>query len=102
MLKYGLNDILQSIKTVDFTMSNGDQIELKILNIHLENPCVPDKTIAKTRKIYPAECRQRKISYSGMLSIQIGWSVNGIAKQPIDRDLGLIPIMLKVCLKIIF
>lgn len=51
---------------------------------------------AHDRHIYPLECRQRKVSYKGKCNIQVHWSVNGIPRAPIDKDMGELPIMVKV------
>jgi DNA-directed RNA polymerase I subunit RPA2 len=68
-------------------------------------PTVPAGVIGvRTLQVWPTECRQRATSYSGRLLIKLDWEIDGIPKEPIERDLGTIPIMVKVvnCLYTIY
>ena len=47
-------------------------------------------------KVFPRECRERHITYSGKLFCHIGYSINGVSGQPIRKLLGEVPIMVKV------
>lgn len=50
---------------------------------------------AKDKKLYPNECRQRHITYSGKIEIQIEYSHDGKVIDTITRDAGYIPVMVK-------
>ena len=45
------------------------------------------------QRIFPAECRERHISYNGALNIAVKYSLNGDAPKTIKRKVGQIPIM---------
>jgi len=48
--------------------------------------------------IYPLECRQKHGTYSGALEVKLSWAIDGVEKGIIDRNIGQVPIMLKVFL----
>lgn len=98
MLEEGLQDCVKNIYPVEFEITTGERIKLFIENITIVSPQVPQTAITvKTKKIYPSECRQRASTYSGNCTVTVGWSVNGMSKAPIDKNMGDIPIMLRVC-----
>jgi DNA-directed RNA polymerase I subunit RPA2 len=45
------------------------------------------------QRIFPAECRERHISYSGALNIVINYALNGGSNMSLSRKVGQIPIM---------
>lgn len=97
LLDEGLNKAVSEIYPVQFTLGSGDKIKLWIESAQLRDPRVPDGTIGvKSRKIYPTECRQRGSTYRGLASVKVGWSVNGKKQSSVDKDLGEVPIMVKV------
>lgn len=49
----------------------------------------------RSGKVYPKECRIRRISYRGKLDLTLDWWMNGIKQEPIKRTCGEIPIMVK-------
>lgn len=97
MLDEGLKDCVKNIAPVHFELSNGDKIALRIEECTIAQPTIPLGTLnVQERRIFPTECRQRGVSYKGMCSIRIGWSVNDLKQPSVDRDMGEVPIMLKV------
>jgi DNA-directed RNA polymerase beta subunit len=42
------------------------------------------------------QCRERGVTYSGRLDVRIGWKVNGVEQRVIERNIGHVPIMVKV------
>lgn len=96
MVEFGLNECIANLMPVTFK-ANNDEITLKIESAYIEKPKVPFTCInVKETNVYPTECRQRADTYKGMLNATIGWSVNGVKKQSVGRELGGIPIMIKV------
>lgn len=96
MLTEGIKDCIKNIVPVNFELTNGDRIQLLMEECIISPPAVPlGSTISKERRIFPSECRQRAVSYTGMCSVRIGWSVNGLKQPSVNRDIGEIPIMLK-------
>lgn len=97
MLKYGLADCVRNIRPTKFEMENKDRIELWIESLTISKPRVPQTAIkVRTKAMFPSECRQRAISYKGMCDVRLGWRVNGQKMPSIDKELGEVPIMLKV------
>lgn len=64
---------------------------------NIRQPTVPPHiTGVVDPKIWPTECRQRADTYSGRLTLQIDWEVDGARQVPLEKDAGVIPIMVKV------
>lgn len=99
MISEGIDDCIKNILPVQFELACGDRVMLKIEGCTISAPTVPVGSIgAKNKKIYPLESRLRHSTYTGMCTIRIGWSVNGITKPSMERDVGEIPIMLRSAL----
>lgn len=98
MLEEGLADCARNIHPVEFEIPTGDRVKLFIESISIAQPQVPASCIsAKNKKIYPTECRQRAGTYTGACTVGVGWSVNGVSKPTVDKSMGEIPVMLRVC-----
>lgn len=99
MLDEGLADCAKNIHPIEFEIPGGDRVKLFIDNISIGQPQVPSSCIsARTKKIYPTECRQRAGTYTGACTVVVGWSVNGASRQTVDKSMGDIPVMLRVCI----
>ncbi len=57
-----------------------------------------NKFSTTNRQIYPAECRERHSTYRGAFRIRLEVRVNDGPWKEMVRDMGHLPIMLKVCL----
>lgn len=103
MLNKGLKQSINNIDPIEFIIpSNNCQVKLHFEDAHINYSMLPVGTIgAKSQFIYPSECRQRAATYKGKLVVTLAWSVDGKAKVPIDKDMGEIPLMLKVLTNII-
>lgn len=72
-------------------------------NASICEPRVPTGSLGvKSHNIYPLECRQRHGTYSGRLEVKLLWTINGVDQMIIDRDIGQVPIMLKVITNYIY
>jgi len=101
MLEDGLFYSLKDSTPVYLTLPNSDKIVLWLDDVHIYKPTVPSGTIGvKTCKIYPTECRQRGTTYKGKIIARLGWSINGKEQEALEKDLGEVPIMLKVKIQI--
>lgn len=99
MLSEGLDDCIKNMLPVQFELASGDRVMLKIEGCSIAAPTVPIGNIGvKNKKVYPLESRMRHSTYTGMINVRLGWSVNGITKPSMEKDLGEIPIMLRVSL----
>lgn len=100
LLEYGLEDIGTKI-FLDGDERKGpegkNQLSIRIKNVTVQRPQVPPSNkMAKNREIFPAECRERHSTYRGRLSATFEYRVNGGDAQEFVRELGQVPIMLKV------
>jgi DNA-directed RNA polymerase I subunit RPA2 len=62
----------------------------------LKSQIPPTNKFAKNREILPAECRERHVTYRGKLSATFEYRINGGDPQEFTRELGQLPIMVKV------
>lgn len=93
----GLEESVRNLSPIEFVLPNEDRVSISIAHCSLGAPQVPVTVVGTTsRCVYPLECRQRKISYRGKCVVQIKWSVNGIPFPPVEKEMGDMPIMLKV------
>lgn len=63
----------------------------------LKSQVPPTNKAATNREILPAECRERHVSYRGRLSATLEYRINGGDPVEFVRELGQMPIMIKVC-----
>lgn len=92
LLEHAIDDIGTKVY-----LNNHDKLFIRYKNVSLHMPQVPPSNKwAKNRNIYPAECRERHATYRGRLSATIQYRVNGSAPVEVVRELGQLPIMLKV------
>lgn len=97
MLDEGLADCAKNIRPIQFEIPSGERIKLFIENITVSAPQVPASCItSRNKRIYPSECRQRAMTYSGACTVSVGWEVNGAPRPTIDKSMGEIPVMLRV------
>lgn len=100
MLEDGLSEAIENLLPVYLTLASGDKIELRIEDASISSPTVPAGTIGvKNHRVYPTECRQRTMTYKGKINLRVGWSINGRKQESFDKNVGEVPIMLKVILK---
>lgn len=93
----GLSDAIANMSPVEFAMPNSDRVTLQIEEAGISFPQLPMGSVGvKNHKILPTECRQRASTYKGKLSVKVSWSLNGNSKQFFMKDMGDIPIMVKV------
>ncbi|KAH8361017.1 hypothetical protein KR093_011761 [Drosophila rubida] len=96
MMSVGLTNVAKHMVPNQFQSPAGERISMHVESIWIAKPAVPlDVIDVRTREIYPTDARQLHASYSGMCSIRLAWSVNGLEKSPINMDLGEVPIMLR-------
>lgn len=98
MLDEGLADCARNIAPVEFEIPSGDRIKLFVESITISQPQVPATCIsARNKKVYPTECRQRASTYTGACTIGVGWAINGVTRPTVDKAMGEIPVMIRVC-----
>lgn len=98
MVDTGLSQAIKNLNPVEFTL-NDRKIKLTITNHSFSCPEVPFGTIGvKNVQIYPTECRQRASTYKGKFFIEVDWYIDGVHQHSFQKDMGDVPIMIKVCL----
>ncbi|KAG8965431.1 hypothetical protein FRC05_003268 [Tulasnella sp. 425] len=69
---------------------------VRITGVSLGRPMVPEKDReSKERRIFPSECRERRVSYAARMTAKISWDVNGGTVKEEVRDCGMVPIMVR-------
>lgn len=88
----------------DRAPSDGKNIlTVRYKDVFLQKPQVPPSNkLARNRQVFPAECRERHVTYRGRLSATLEYRINGGDPVEFTREFGQVPVMIKVCLPIIF
>lgn len=75
-----------------------NRLYVRISDVFLEQSALPptNKYALKDRHILPAECRERHATYRGKLRVRIEYKVNNGDWVEQVRDMGFMPIMLRV------
>jgi hypothetical protein len=76
-----------------------NRFTVQMTELFCEKPVLPaqNKHNTRNREILPSECRERHATYRGRLRGRIRWRVNNGEWSETIRDLGALPIMVKVC-----
>lgn len=75
-----------------------NRLSVKIMDVFLDKSVLPstNKVSISNRNILPAECRERHVSYRGKLRARLHYRINNGDWVEAVRELGQVPIMLKV------
>ena len=61
------------------------------------HPTIPETNVySRSVKIFPAECRERAVTYKAKMSLTLCWKVDGQKAGTMDKVVGQVPIMVKV------
>ena len=76
-----------------------NKLTVRIKEVFVEKAMLPasNKFSTRNREIMPAECRERHVTYRGKMSARLEYRINGGDPVEFIRELGQIPLMLKVC-----
>ena len=76
-----------------------NRLSVRIRDVFLDKSTLPiaNKFALKNRSILPAECRERHATYRGRLRIRLEYRVNQGDWHESVREMGQVPIMLRVC-----
>ncbi|KAL2154747.1 hypothetical protein VTH82DRAFT_3423 [Thermothelomyces myriococcoides] len=73
-----------------------NKLTIRYKSVTLQKSQVPPSNkFAKRREIFPAECRERHVSYRGKLTAVFEYRINDGEPQEFVRELGQMPIMVK-------
>ncbi|KAJ6561460.1 hypothetical protein DFH09DRAFT_1159999 [Mycena vulgaris] len=74
----------------------GNRMRIWIESATIARPMVPDKDKHSTnRKVFPSEARERLTSYRGRMMIKLCWTDPHGQHHVMDKDCGLVPIMVR-------
>lgn len=75
-----------------------NRLNVRVTEVFLEKPALPptNKFALRNRNIYPSECRERHATYRGKLRARLEYQVNNGEWMESIRELGQVPIMLRV------
>jgi DNA-directed RNA polymerase beta subunit len=88
--------MLEGLKPYEFELSNGEKLKVLIEDVSIAKPRVTQQIDVKERRIFPAEARQRAVTYSGNCTMTLGWWKSGKKQSSVEFDLGPIPLMIRV------
>lgn len=76
-----------------------NKLHVRVKEVFVEKSQLPatNKHSTRNREIYPAECRERHVTYRGKMSARLEYRINNGDPVEFIRDLGNMPLMLKVC-----
>ncbi|KAM0276314.1 hypothetical protein ACHAQH_006857 [Verticillium albo-atrum] len=99
LLDHGLADIgTKTFLDGDDRTPQGqrNRLTVRYKGVTLQKSQVPPSNrYAKNREIFPAECRERHVTYRGKLSATFEFRINDGDAKEFTRDLGQMPIMVK-------
>lgn len=103
LIEAGLKDIgIHCVTDGDITNATGEidsknSLRLRIQEVTLERPSLPpsNKFTTTNRRIFPAECRERHVSYRGKLRARLEYQINHQPWKEVIRELGQMPVMLR-------
>lgn len=88
---------LDEIGTKTYLDGEKNRLTLRCKRVTLQKSMVPPSNkFAKNREILPAECRERHVTYRGKLMATFEYRINSGDLVEFDRELGQLPIMVKV------
>lgn len=74
----------------------GNRLQFHMESVTLSKPTSSEKgRSALQSRIYPTECRERLMTYKARMTARISWRLNDQPKQYEERDMGMVPIMVK-------
>lgn len=81
------------------SQAGSNKLTIRIKEVFVDKSMLPasNKFSTKNREILPAECRERHVTYRGKMSARMEYRINNGDPVEFVRDLGNVPIMLKVC-----
>lgn len=87
----------------DHDLRQRNKLAVRVKSVNLLRPVLPaSNKWAKKREVYPAEARETHTSYKGRLSATFEYSINGGDVKEFVRELGSLPVMVKVCLSFVW
>ncbi len=91
-----IHKIIQEIGDVIPTIIPQDMqdFRIKLEKINITKPQLIEADGSK-RDIYPMEARLRKISYAAPINLEISAHIDGVQRESLTTQIGLLPVMLK-------
>lgn len=84
-------------------MEGKNRLTIRYKGVSLQKSQLPPSNkYARNREILPSECRERHCTYRGRLSATFEYRINGGDAKEFTRELGQVPIMVKVCALVCF
>ncbi|CAI4223171.1 unnamed protein product [Auanema sp. JU1783] len=94
----GVNRASISVPPEKFLLPNGEAVEFKYLGAVIEPPSLDNSgklSSVDSLRLFPSECRQRGLTYSGNLKVSIEIRSNNKRVDVFETVLGKVPVMLK-------
>eukprot|EP00123_Amoebidium_parasiticum_P011568 comp20793_c0_seq1/m.27332 comp20793_c0_seq1/g.27332 ORF comp20793_c0_seq1/g.27332 comp20793_c0_seq1/m.27332 type:complete len:1123 (-) comp20793_c0_seq1:450-3818(-) len=95
MLREGLDKAVSDLDGHELFDSHGNRMKIWLASPSITKPMLPEREQHSIdRLIYPAEARERLITYKGKLRAQVMWQVNNEIFEEY-RDMAEVPLMVK-------
>jgi DNA-directed RNA polymerase I subunit RPA2 len=100
-----INKALKDIGTISFLDGDAraptegkNKLDIRIKQVYLGKSMLPDtnKKTFRNREVLPSECRERHVTYRGLLTAKFEYRINDGDPYEFTRDLGKFPLMLMV------
>ncbi|KAJ3155037.1 hypothetical protein HDU89_007227 [Geranomyces variabilis] len=75
--------------------SNRNKLEMWLSNVSVGKPVLEGGSGMMSNQLFPGECRERGISYKGMMQCRLNWRVNDGPVTTEVKSLGKLPVMVR-------
>jgi DNA-directed RNA polymerase I subunit RPA2 len=99
LVEHGLRDIgTKSFLDGEPGDESRNSLSVRLREVFLDRAQLPpgNKFSTRNREIFPAECRERHVTYRGKMKVKLQYRINSGDWRETIRDLGQVPIMLMV------
>lgn len=91
----GLPLAIKQIEPLEF-MVGKSRVRVQISSAEVSCPQVARTAVnCRSLKVFPRECRLRRITYRGRIEVVFDWWLNGLRQESIKKGCGDVPIMVK-------
>lgn len=94
-IDHQLKNGIKYLRGLEWTFNNDTKLAVKVISARLLKPQVHPDCSARTRELYPSECRMGERSYKGALVLSIQIEMDGKVIDSFEEKVGEIPIMVR-------
>jgi len=92
----GLSQCVSALEPIEVEHpSGGPRLRMWLERVIIARPTRIERSALETKPIFPAECRERAVSYRGAMKATFCRQLGGGDPERIERSLGLMPVMVR-------